>query len=145
MEKNAVSRILGELAGEASLCWDPRPEGEFDSSQASKFVDEAVDKVLLQDVELTQAVAEKVIALENEISRLKKFLDWLFGEVFDGSPDGGDIQDQAEEMGILVKVKLPQEEIDADPEKYESFLEYETDELLYPYWNEVAQRKAGQP
>lgn len=75
---------------------------------------------------------------ENE--RLKKFLDWLFGEVFEGSPDGGDIQDQAEEMGILVTLHVPQHEIDADPEKYESFLENETNELLYPYWSQEVKK-----
>jgi len=37
-----VARILGELAGAASLCWNPRPTGEFDSGAATKFVDQAL-------------------------------------------------------------------------------------------------------
>lgn len=35
-----IREKLGGLAGAASLCWIPRPEGVFDSTQASKFVDE---------------------------------------------------------------------------------------------------------
>jgi hypothetical protein len=33
--------LLGTLAGSASLCWDPRPSGVFDSALASAFVDQA--------------------------------------------------------------------------------------------------------
>jgi len=34
--------IIGELAGYASLCWQPRPTGVFDSTEASKAVDQAL-------------------------------------------------------------------------------------------------------
>jgi len=34
--------ILGELAGSASLCWQPRPTGVFDSTEATKFVTQAL-------------------------------------------------------------------------------------------------------
>jgi hypothetical protein len=33
-----LERLLGELAGSASLCWEPRPTGVFDSTEAQKFV-----------------------------------------------------------------------------------------------------------
>lgn len=36
-----VRRVLGELAGAASLCWLPRPTGEFDAGAACKFVADA--------------------------------------------------------------------------------------------------------
>ena len=37
-----VRKVLGELAGAASLCWIPKPTGVFDSTQASKFVEGAI-------------------------------------------------------------------------------------------------------
>jgi hypothetical protein len=42
----AVHRIIGEACGYVSLCWEPRPEGVFDSSLASKQVQEATVAVL---------------------------------------------------------------------------------------------------
>lgn len=39
------SRILHELAGAASLCWEPKPTGVFDSSKAILFVEEAIKKL----------------------------------------------------------------------------------------------------
>ncbi len=41
-----VGRIVGECAGAVSMCWEPRPEGVFDSSPAAKYVDEAVAEIL---------------------------------------------------------------------------------------------------
>lgn len=37
-----LSRILHELAGAASLCWEPRPTGVFDSQMAIQFVEQAI-------------------------------------------------------------------------------------------------------
>jgi len=37
-----VSELLGQLAGAASMCWDPRPTGVFDSVTASRYVDGAL-------------------------------------------------------------------------------------------------------
>ena len=39
--KPTIESILGELAGSASLCWDERPYGRFDATQANKFVAQA--------------------------------------------------------------------------------------------------------
>jgi hypothetical protein len=36
------SRILHELAGAASLCWEPKPTGVFDTSKAIRFVESAL-------------------------------------------------------------------------------------------------------
>jgi hypothetical protein len=38
-------QLLGQLAGAASLCWDPRPDGVFDADQAAAFVDAAVARL----------------------------------------------------------------------------------------------------
>jgi hypothetical protein len=35
-----VDRILGEAIGAASMCWNPVPEGVFDSRRASQITDE---------------------------------------------------------------------------------------------------------
>jgi hypothetical protein len=42
-----LAAIIGEASGAVSLCWVPRPTGEFDSEQAAAFVDEAVGQAAL--------------------------------------------------------------------------------------------------
>ncbi len=41
----SLSRILHELAGAASLCWEPRPTGVFDSQLAIHFVEQALAEI----------------------------------------------------------------------------------------------------
>jgi len=66
--------------------------------------------------------------------RIREFLEWLFEEAFEGCPDGNDIQDKAWELGLLVTVKIPENE----REKHEACMEYDTDELYFPYWTREA-------
>src|SRR5574337_1147481 len=40
-----LSRILHELAGSASLCWEPKPEGVFATEQALAFVESAITEL----------------------------------------------------------------------------------------------------
>lgn len=40
-----LSRILHELAAAASLCWEPRPTGVFDSQLAIQFVEQALAEI----------------------------------------------------------------------------------------------------
>lgn len=40
-----LSRILHELAGAASLCWEPRPTGVFDPQMAIQFVEQALAEI----------------------------------------------------------------------------------------------------
>lgn len=42
---SVLPRVLGELAGSASLCWNPRPAGEFDSAAATLFVERAYAEI----------------------------------------------------------------------------------------------------
>lgn len=42
---SVLPRVLGELAGSASLCWNPRPAGEFDSAAATLFVERAFNEL----------------------------------------------------------------------------------------------------
>jgi hypothetical protein len=37
-----LSRVLHEMAGSVSLCWIPKPSGEFDTSTAIEFVSNAI-------------------------------------------------------------------------------------------------------
>lgn len=39
------SELLGQLAGAASLCWEPRPTGVFDSTLASDFVNQSLKRL----------------------------------------------------------------------------------------------------
>jgi len=48
--------IIGELAGYASLCWQPRPTGVFDSTEASKAVDQALQ--FLAQIEESKRLTE---------------------------------------------------------------------------------------
>ncbi len=42
-----IKRILGELAGAASMCWEPKPSHHiFDSTQACSFVQHATNEVM---------------------------------------------------------------------------------------------------
>jgi hypothetical protein len=38
--------VLGQLAGRASMCWDPQPSGVFDSGQAVKAIEIAMSELL---------------------------------------------------------------------------------------------------
>jgi len=40
-----LSRVIHELAGAASLCWEPKPTGVFDSSLAIGFCEDAIDEL----------------------------------------------------------------------------------------------------
>jgi hypothetical protein len=71
---------------------------------------------------------------EREAEMYRTFLEWLFEEVFEGSPDGEDIQEKAEEMGIIVLCK-----VDRTDERYKDKCdEYDTDELYFLAWSEEA-------
>lgn len=53
----ALGHALGLLAGYASLCWDPKPEGVFQSDELSPAVDEAANWLLWRAT-LTHALAD---------------------------------------------------------------------------------------
>lgn len=40
-----IQEIIGHYMGYASMCWTPRPTGEFDSTQAAEGIAEAMRKV----------------------------------------------------------------------------------------------------
>lgn len=40
------SEVIGVTAGFVSLCWEPKPEGEFDSALAATQVEKAVDQAM---------------------------------------------------------------------------------------------------
>lgn len=45
IDPKQLSRILHEMAGAVSMCWDPRPTGEFDSAKACEFVAAAIAEI----------------------------------------------------------------------------------------------------
>jgi hypothetical protein len=46
-EYRELSRIVGEAAGQVSMCWEPRPEAAvFLSNEATKAVDAALAEIL---------------------------------------------------------------------------------------------------
>lgn len=40
-----LATLVGEAAGAVSMCWDPTPEGEFQSEAASAIVDDLLDAI----------------------------------------------------------------------------------------------------
>ena len=102
------------------------------SLKSSDDIRHAEKEILIKEIEMTAT-------LKKENEHLKKFLEWLFMEVFEGSPDGGDIQDKAEEMGILKLCKVDPK----DQQFEEKCAEYDTDELYFWYWHEQALKSEG--
>ena len=58
--------ILGELAGYASMCWEPRPKGVFDSDEATKGVNQALS-----------ALSESILSVE-EIEKAVPLYYFMF-------------------------------------------------------------------
>ena len=69
--------------------------------------------------------------------KIHAFFDWLFDGIFEGGGfDGGDIQDKAEELGLLILCKVDRTD-DAYKDKCD---EYDSDELYFPWWTDEAQK-----
>lgn len=92
-----------------------------------KLAEEIIFKALLKHGEEVRA---------EEAKRYQPFLNWLFEEVFEGSPEACDIQDKAEELELLILCKVPPKEI----KNYEAC--EETDEIYLPFWLEEAKKWA---
>lgn len=54
-----IDRVVGECAGAVSMCWEPRPEGVFDSTQATTYVRGAADRIMsVLEAEIASREAE---------------------------------------------------------------------------------------
>lgn len=62
MSDKTIASILGELAGAASLCWVPKPTGEFDSNRASGFVTDAENAIAALIEDKTEELRMQVVA-----------------------------------------------------------------------------------
>jgi hypothetical protein len=60
-KREKMKQVLGELAGSASLCWNEKPYGIFDATQANKFVDDALSKLEALMVKMDEIEIEKVL------------------------------------------------------------------------------------
>lgn len=76
MTEEKLRKILGNLAGAASLCWEPKPEGVFDSSLANRFVDEAC--LLLQEShdQIAKDRKKVTVSLNGLLDELRKEFGW---------------------------------------------------------------------
>ena len=63
--RDEVREKVGIAVGHGSLCWEPRPIGVFDSTEASKAVDTATTEIL-------QAIEREVKAI---VAKEKVFWD----------------------------------------------------------------------
>jgi len=46
MKRKEIEKIIGEAIGEGSMCWSETPKGIFDSVNASRIVEETVNKII---------------------------------------------------------------------------------------------------
>ena len=71
-------------------------------------------------------------------NELKWLCEWCLESSFAGCDiDGGDWQDKAEQLGLLVEIKIPEKR----KEDYPDCFEYECDSLFFAWHSEEA--KAG--
>lgn len=76
--RELVREIMGLLAGEASMCWSLCPTGVFDSTSASKAVDQATDKIMEivnKELDFQMLDREVVIDLQAEIKQYREALE----------------------------------------------------------------------
>lgn len=67
--------LVGEAIGEASMCWEPRPAGMFESDRASKLIDRICEAVTQQADMTFQEHAKFVEGAADE--RLERSIDDL--------------------------------------------------------------------
>ena len=71
----------------------------------------------------------KGFELEGEITKLREFFEAVFRDVWDlHDPDGGDLQDTAERLGLIVRVPADEQFRD----------EYDADEMFVWVWHPLA-------
>lgn len=61
-----LSRILHEMAGAVSMCWEPRPSGEFESSMACGYVAAAIAEIRSRMTATAQPAAAQVPLTEDQ-------------------------------------------------------------------------------
>jgi hypothetical protein len=67
LEKDA-REVLGILAGHASMCWEPRPNGIFDSTEACKAVDAAFSRLSVVITEAVNRATRKKVSVMPDTS-----------------------------------------------------------------------------
>ena len=102
-----IKQIVGEAVGYGSLCWEPRPVGVFNSTEASKAVDEAVSSIAALMPEPLAVLADrKGKVVVSFISRLEPKECWVCDirgwQTFNEKPYGvqfsADTYEQAESL-----------------------------------------------
>jgi len=63
--RQEIDRVVGECAGAVSLCWEPRPDGVFDSTQAVTYVRGASAR-LMSVLEAEVASREPIIRADEQ-------------------------------------------------------------------------------
>src|SRR3990167_2315145 len=56
--KEKIAKHVFEAVGSGSLCWIPKPSGEFDPTPAKKFSDECVDQIYQLFLPALEALVE---------------------------------------------------------------------------------------
>lgn len=65
-----LSRILHEMAGAVSLCWEPRPSGVFESSTACGYVAAAIAEIRSRMTATAQPAHARVPLMDEQIRDL---------------------------------------------------------------------------
>jgi hypothetical protein len=62
--REEIRQLIGEAMGYASMCWDPKPTGEFESTRAKEMADQVIKTFEDRDQEWEKATRVLVEALE---------------------------------------------------------------------------------
>lgn len=86
--RQEIDRVVGECAGAVSMCWEPRPEGVFDSTQATTYVRGAADRLnSVLDTEADRRVDRMILRHANHILDLRAQVKALPSIEVDLDPD----------------------------------------------------------
>ena len=117
-----MNDVVERLMASAEEEW---PYAKLLSNTGSPETDNNVGRAV---VAMLDAIAE-IERLEAENAKLREFFEVVFKDLWDlHDPDGGDLQDTAERLGLIVKVPADEQFRD----------EYDGDEMFVWSWSPLA-------
>ena len=76
MKKKEIEKIIGEAIGEGSMCWRERSKGIFDSENASRIVEETVNKI----INIMKSKKDKQICRSRQGEKYRQMWEELYAE-----------------------------------------------------------------
>lgn len=103
INKSVLQNIIGEAIGYASLCWNPKPTGVFDATEASKCCDETIRRIQYeQAIEFFYINGDTGATLE-ELRKDKPFTACLLRAIENAVRINNQPRELAEEAAEIIK------------------------------------------